>query len=156
MHENTWVRVTFLIILMFSRLDKFDALYVRGGIYTGDFQFWMSIELHIWIVYIWRRLYYIILLFYIESQKGSVWPQRTSTSIVTLIVKSVYFGHNNRKTIKEDELKQTALLCRTIYTLYKKEKKHINPIQSPSWEYINPISLENDFLIEQVSPTYTV
>ena len=105
-------------------------------------------------IYMYFRVTFVF--FYIESQKGSFWPQRTSTSIVTLIVKSVYFGHNNRKTIKEDELKHTALLCRTIYTLYKNDKKYVNPIQSPSWEYINSISLENDFLTEQVSPTYTV
>ena len=36
MHENTRGRVTFLINVMFSRLDKFDEPIIRGGVYSGD------------------------------------------------------------------------------------------------------------------------
>ena len=35
MHENTCGRVTFLVNLMFDRLDKFDGLIFRGLIYGG-------------------------------------------------------------------------------------------------------------------------
>ena len=39
MHENTWEIVTFLINLMFSRLDKFDRSLFEG--------------VYIWAAYIW-------------------------------------------------------------------------------------------------------
>ena len=143
---NYFYRLFFGIFEMFCWFDYFWNVPFLLLAYSKVF-------LNIYI-YMYFRVTFVF--FYIKSQKGWFWPQRTSTSIVTLIVKSVYFGHNNRKTIKEDELKYTALLCRTIYTLYKNDKKYVNPIQSPSWEYINSISLENNFLTEQVSLTYTV
>ena len=42
MHENTWGRVTFLVKLIFRRLDKFDGsvfflgAYIGGGSYIWD------------------------------------------------------------------------------------------------------------------------
>ena len=37
MHENTCERVTFLVNLMFCRLDKFNGLIFRGDVYTGAY-----------------------------------------------------------------------------------------------------------------------
>ena len=46
MHENTCGRLTFFINLMFSRLDKFDGIYIQGN--RGGLIFGILIGLHIW------------------------------------------------------------------------------------------------------------
>ena len=56
MHENTSGRVTFLVNLMFSKLDKFDGpisegAFIRGsgvGAYIRDVN---------WVIYIWGRIF---------------------------------------------------------------------------------------------------
>ena len=52
MHGNTCSRVTFLINLMFRRLDKFDWPLFGAGIIFG-----MLIGLNIWGVYLGMLIY---------------------------------------------------------------------------------------------------
>ena len=51
MHENTCRRVTFLVNLMFSRLNKLNGLIFRGDVYKGAY-IRDVIGLHIWGAYI--------------------------------------------------------------------------------------------------------
>ena len=58
MHENTGGRVTFLVNLMFCRLDKLDGpIFEKGGVHTGGLIFGMLTGLHTWGVYIREGLY---------------------------------------------------------------------------------------------------
>ena len=52
MHENTRRRVTFLVNLMFSRLDKFNGPMFGGRRIYGGLIFGILIGLHIWGEYI--------------------------------------------------------------------------------------------------------
>ena len=68
MHENTWGRVTFLVKLIFCRLDKFDGsvfflgAYIGGGSYIWVI-FGMLIGLYIFLGGVYRgKLIYVGLL----------------------------------------------------------------------------------------------